>query len=304
MDCPEISDAIVDFDPQTLERRPVRRQALLDRFVAERNSRAARIVSELDHCKDVLDPDAVDRLLVTVHYELQQLSEEFFHGQRMSEYLGPLVSALRAGGASETLRVVDIGCGIGYVVRWLAARTDLPDNVELIGVDFNPALIAEAQSLAEQEGLRCSFTVANAFQMTEPASVYLSTGVLHHFRGDSLRQFFIQHNRPETLAFAHFDFQPSIFAPIGAWFFHLVRMREVLARHDGVASAIRAHTGATLLEAARSGTDGILTAMFSTHLWKTPVPRVMHAVVGIRPEFQSALIDHLGPSAARLGALS
>ena len=304
MDCPEISDAIVDFDAQTLKRRPVQRQALIDRFLADTNRRAARIISELKHHEGVLDPDAVDRLLVTVHYEMQQLAEEFFHGQRMSEYLCPLVSALRSGGASRPLRVVDVGCGIGYVVRWLAAHTDLSENVELIGIDFNPALISEAQSLAEQENLRCSFTVSNAFQMTEPASVYLSTGVLHHFRDDGLQQFFSQHNRPETLAFAHFDFQPSIFAPIGAWFFHLVRMREVLARHDGVASAIRAHSAATLLSAAQSGTDGMLTAMFNTHLWKTPAPRVMHAVVGIRPEFETALIEHLGPHAGRLGALS
>jgi 2-polyprenyl-3-methyl-5-hydroxy-6-metoxy-1,4-benzoquinol methylase len=56
------------------------------------------------------------------------------------ELLGTVLSTLRAEGFKGPLRVVDVGCGIGYVVRWLAARTALPSqSVELVGVDLRSA---------------------------------------------------------------------------------------------------------------------------------------------------------------------
>lgn len=300
MDRPEISDAIVDFDPETLRRRPVAKQAAVDAFTARGNRRAARIVAGFRERDGALDPDDVDRVLRIAHYELQQMSEEFYHGQRVYEFLRPLLTALRAAGETARLRVVDVGCGIGYVVRWLAARTELASEVELIGADYHTALVEEARRLAEQEGLRCAFVVANAFRLPQAASVYLSTGVLHHFRDDALRRFFAQHDRPETLAFAHFDFQPTFFAPIGSWLFHLVRMRLPLARHDGVASAVRAHRGSVLTAAVNAGAPGFVTGMYGARVGRLPVPRIMHTVVGIRPAYRDALVSALGPRAGRL----
>lgn len=305
MDALEISDFIVDFDPDTLRRRPVAKRPVVDAFAARGNRRAARVVADLPADGDgVLDPAAVDRVLLAAHYELQQMSEEFYHGRRVYEFLRPLLAALRAGGAPPPYRVVDVGCGIGYVVRWLAARTDLAAEAELIGADYNAALVAEARRLAEIEGLPCPFVVANAFRLPQAATVYLSTGVVHHFRGDALRDFFGQHDRPGSLAFAHFDLQPTPWGPVGSLLFHRVRMRLPLARHDGVASAVRAHPAADLLAAARAGAPGFVAGTFGARLGRLPVPRVMHAVVGVRPGFRGALVEALGPRAGRLGPLS
>lgn len=304
MDRLEISDLIIDFDSETLDRRPVAKQPVVDAFLAERNRQAAKIVSALPDRDGILDPGAVDQTLLTAHYELQQMSEEFYHGQRAYEFLRPLISALRTGGARPPFRVVDIGCGIGYVVRWLAARTELADEVELIGADYNVALVEEARRLSAAEKLRCEFVVANVFKLPQAATVYLSTGVIHHFRNDALRQFFAQHERPESLAFAHFDFQPTPIAPIGSWFFHLVRMRLPLARHDGVVSAIRAHRADALLAAARTGAPGFVSRMYGQRLWKLPIPRIMHTVFGIRPTYHAALVEALGPRASRLGPVA
>src|SRR6185436_464818 len=104
------------------------------------------------------------------------------------------------------------------------------------------------------------------FALSEPATVFLTTGVIHHFRGPALVDFFRQHEQPHAAAFLHFDFQPSLLAPLGSWLFHAVRMREPLARHDGVLSAVRAHTAATLVGAAREGAPGYATGMYATRL--------------------------------------
>ena len=301
---PEISDEIVAYDPATLARVGVRKRDVERRFEAFGNPRAARVVRSIPERGGFLDPEAVDRLLVTVHCEMQSLSEEFQHGRRVLELLTPLLEAFEAEGSGVTggrrLRVVDLGCGTGYVVRWLAARGNLGRRAELIGADYNAALVAEARRLAEGEGLECSFVVANAFHLEEPADVILSTGVVHHFRGPALTELFRQHEASHARAFVHFDFQPSPIAPFGSWLFHRVRMRQPLARHDGVLSAVRAHKGATLLAAARAGAPTFRASIYSSRLWGTPVPRAFHALVGARESLWGAFVNALGRRASRL----
>lgn len=308
MDAPEISDLLVDYDPDTLARLPVRRSAVVERLRAAGRPGAARLAARLPAQDDLLDEAAVDALLLRVHAELQRLSEEFDQGERVRFVLAPLLDALRAAGAPRPLRVVDVGCGLGYVVRWLAARGALGADVELVGCDYNRALIEAARAAASDEGLPCRFHVANAFTLREPATVFLSTGVVHHFRGDALVSFFREQARAGALAFIHFDIKPSHLSPLGAWIFHQARMREPLSRHDGVLSALRAHTGDALLAAARAGAEGLSSALFDGHIGPFPVLRIMHAVIGLRPDLRARFVDQLeqlGPRAGRrLGAFS
>jgi SAM-dependent methyltransferase len=300
----EISDLIVDFDAQTLARVPVRKHEVVEKFRVAGNHRAARIVAAMPERDGVLDPDAADDLLVRVHCEMQRIAEEFQHGQRVVELLRPLLAALRDHDVPLPLRIVDVGCGTGYVLRWLAARGRLGPDVELVGADYNRALVDEASRLAAAEQLDARFVNANVFALREPATVFLTTGVIHHFRGPHLVEFFRQHDQPRASAFLHFDFQPSPLAPFGAWLFHAVRMREPLARHDGVLSAVRAHTASTLLAAAREGAPGFRTAMYGTRLWGLPIPRSFHTLVGLRPALADAFVRRLGPRANRLGPLA
>lgn len=299
---PEISDEIVAYDPSTLARVGVRKSDVERRFESVGNARAVRIVRSIPERGGFLDPEAVDRLLVTVHCEMQSMSEEFQHGRRVLELLTPLLDAFESedGARGRRLRVVDLGCGTGYVVRWLAARGNLNQRAELIGADYNAALVAEARRLAEEEQLQCSFVVANAFRLAEPADVILSTGVVHHFRGGGLTELFRQHEASPARAFVHFDFQPSPIAPLGSWLFHRVRMRQPLARHDGVLSAVRAHTGDELLSAAREGAPAFRASVYSKRLWGTPVPRAFHALVGARGSLWDAFVKALGRRASRL----
>ena len=134
----EISDLIVDFDPSTLQRIPVPRDPVAQRLRDNGQRRAADIVAAMPTSGAMLDSGFVDQLLIRVHCEMQRLSEEFQHGRRVLELLLPMLTALQEQGVRPPFRGVDIGCGTGYVIRWLAAHhTELPEGVELLGVDFN-----------------------------------------------------------------------------------------------------------------------------------------------------------------------
>jgi SAM-dependent methyltransferase len=300
---PEISDAIVSFNPITLQRKPVKKSDILVQFTELGNHEAVRIVQQIPEQDGALDPAAVDKILITAHCEMQRMSEEFQHGWRVAELLKPILNALRRGGVQSPIRIVDIGCGTGFVVRWLAANGSLGDDVELMGVDFNVALVNEAQRLAAIENLRCKFAVANAFQLDEPATIFISTGILHHFRDQDLSYLLQQHCRQETCAFIHFDFHSSPMAPLGSWLFHAVRMREPLAKHDGVLSAVRAHKSRYLLDVTRSAAPEFISAIYGTRLWRLPIPRVFHSLVGIRPEYREAFLSNMGKRVASLGKI-
>jgi SAM-dependent methyltransferase len=249
----EISDLIVRFDSATLEPLPVRRRDVEAAFIAAGDRGAARIVQRLPERAGALDQDFVRHLLIEVHCEIQRLAEEFQHGQRMHAILASVLAWL-PDSAPRPIRVVDIGCGTGYVLRWLARFGSFGRAVELVGVDFNRGLIDEATRLAEEEALDVRFERGDALRRDEGADVYISTGVLHHFEPEQLVEFFERQRGAH--AAVHFDFRPSRLGWLGAQLFHQLRMRHPLSRHDGVASALRAYPRETLLRAARKGLPG------------------------------------------------
>jgi SAM-dependent methyltransferase len=303
----EISDLIVDYDPRTLARRPVRKEDVVARYRAIGRRSAIRVVEAIPDRQGVLDADAVDATLIRCHCEMQRLWEEFQVGLRVLTVLRPMVSALRESGATRPIRVCDVGCGLGYIVRWLAKERRLGADVELVGADYNAALVAEARALAAREDLACRFVVANAFRLEAPAAVYISTGVIHHFRGSDLVSFFReQAGAAEARAFAHFDAKATPVAGLGSWIFHHARMREPLARHDGTLSAVRAHPGPILVRAAREGAGpaGFRVGLFDGCSWRIALVRIFNAVVGIRPALAPAFLSALGADAPRLGELS
>jgi len=127
--------------------------------------------------------------------------------------------------------------------------------------------------------------------------------VIHHFRGRDLDRF-LGEQATQARAFAHFDVKPSWLAPVGSWVFDQSRMRAPLARHDGVLSARRAHSAATLGAAARRACPDHAIAVFDGRRERLPLLRVMQALIGIRQDLAERLRIELGPLAARLAAVS
>jgi len=64
----------------------------------------------------------------------------------VAETLRSWASPLREAKPQTPLRVVDVGCGLGYVTRWLAAHQVLGPGVELVGVDMNSVLAVTPRS--------------------------------------------------------------------------------------------------------------------------------------------------------------
>ncbi|MBK8259593.1 MAG: class I SAM-dependent methyltransferase [Polyangiaceae bacterium] len=300
LDLPEISDLVVDYDPDTLARQRVKRDDVLDRFTDLKMQQAKAIVQSWPHSHGMLDDRFVDGVLLRSHLELQRLSEEFQQGARVKRLLVPVIAALREAGVRPPYRAVDIGCGLGYVVRWLSAHGQLGEDVVLMGCDYNAVLVKEAAALAQKESLTCSFAVANAFLLTEPATVFLSTGAVHHFRGKDLDRFFAAQAAGEALAFLHTDTAPSWLAPIGSRLFHNARMREPLARHDGVLSAVRAHSAHVLGRAASLSCKEFWLGVFDGKRSLFPVLRVLQTLIGARGALGDAVKKNLGPLAARV----
>ena len=302
---PEISDLVVDYDPVTLARRDVAKQAVLSGLRGRVPARALRVAERLAVGEaEMLDRAAVDGVLVRSHLELQRLEEEFRVAAIVAEVLAPLVEFVRARSTARPIRVVDLVCGLGFIVRWLAARARpaLGGDVELVGADYNHTLVAAAQRLAEAERLPCRFVAGNAFALREPAHIVTSTGVLHHFRGDALTKVFAQHDEAGVHAFAHFDIRPSRIAPIGSWIFHQARMREPLAKFDGFWSTVRAHDAATLRAAIAAGAPSFATGFLDAHPGLYTMLRIFHGVVGVRDASRADLAHALAGLGRRFEA--
>lgn len=297
-DAPEISDLVIDFDPVTLARRGIRKADVLARLA---HPAARRVVESIPEAGDQLDDVAVDQMLYRSHLELQRLHEEFKVGDAMRRYLVPMIDLVRRRAGVRRVRVVDLGSGLGYILRWLAARGDLVE-VDLVGADYNASLVSAAQRLADMEGLPCRFVVGNAFELEEPAHVVISTGVMHHFRGDGLAQVFAQHAKSGVHAFVHMDIRPSPVAPVGAWIFHQARMREPLARFDGYWSAVRAHSAAAMRAAIAVGAPAYTTATLDAHFNLAGLFRIFQAVVGVRGIEPAALREVYAPFGGRFQA--
>lgn len=193
---------------------------------------------------------------------------------------------MRAGGAGQ-VRIVEVGCGLGFVLRAMAASGALSPDVGLVGVDLNPVLVAEARRLAGLEGLACRFAHGDALApgvavQDGARTVVISTGLLHHLPEQRLAGFFAAQARLGAAAFAHWDIALCLWSTAGAWVFHRARMREAVSRHDGVLSARRAYAAPVLEAAARAGAPGYDIRVLERSRWHPRALDVLRPVTGIR----------------------
>lgn len=253
---------------------------------ARGQSRAARLVAALPADGATFDRPALEAIQLGIHYELQRLEDELSLARVVAQHLRPLVDSLRAK-TGGPVRVVDVGCGIGFLMRALAHGGWLGDGVELVGVERNAVLAREAQRLAAAESLAVTFTsgaaLAPGVAIANPATtIMISSGVTHHIDPLDLASFFAEHEGVGVAAFAHWDLQPTTWAVVGSWLFHRARMRMAIARHDGVVSTRRAHRADVLLAAAREGAPSYVVECVDGHPLVPNPLRVLRPIIGVR----------------------
>lgn len=281
----EITDLLWSVDGNGMP-LAVSKAEVLDRLRALGQRRAARIVSAIPAVDGILDLGYVDSLGFRVHCELQRLGEELQLARRVAALLSPVVEMVRPRGTGP-VRIVDVGCGLGFVLRAMAASSALGPDVDLVGIDLNPFLVAEAGRLAERERLTCRFEQGDAFEpglaiQDGARCIVISSGFVHHLPESGLAEFFAAQARLGVAAFAHWDIAPCLWSTLGAWVFHYARMREPVSRHDGVLSARRAYPGSKLLEAAQVGAPGYDLHVLEGSHWHPRALDVLRPIVGTR----------------------
>lgn len=282
----EITDLLWSVDADG-RRQAVSKADVLNRLRVQGQRRAARIVSAIPSARGILYPGHIDALGFRVHCELQRLSEELQLARRVAALLSSLIEIVRLP-VTGPVRIVDVGCGLGFIVRAMAASAALGPDIELVGVDLNPFLVAEARRLAEHEGLTCRFEQGDALTPglaieDGACCIVISSGVIHHLPESGLAEFFRAQARLNVAAFAHWDIAPCLWSTLGAWVFHYARMREPVSRHDGVLSARRAYPAAQLLQAAQIGAPGYDVRVLEGSRWHPRALDVLRPIVGTRP---------------------
>jgi len=77
-------------------------------------------------------------------------------------------------------RILDVGCGSGYLLRQLAAR--VPEATDLVGIDPAPAMIRRAQAIACDDRLRFSIGVAEQLPYPDGSfDLVISTNSFDHW---------------------------------------------------------------------------------------------------------------------------
>lgn len=284
----EVLDVLWESALPSGERLPVKRDRAREALSSRGQHRAARLVDAIPALPDgTLDPDRVDEVFLAVHLELARLSEFVHVPQRMASSLAPLIEALREH-AEGPVRVVDVGCGLGFDTRVLCSTGALGTDIEYIGLDFNSLLIDAAQRLARAEDIPVRFLHGDALDpslaIDDPdRTLMISSGVLHHIGAADLPAFFARHGELGVAGFAHFDPCPGFWTDAGAWMLHRTRMREPISRHDGSMSMRRALPGGRLLELAREGLgDTYDLSCEDVSRWVPQPEKIVRPVVGRR----------------------
>lgn len=281
----EITDLLWPLD-QAGFRMPVMRQTAVAELEQRKQHRAARIVRRMPEHAGEIDRAYLDALALRIHCELQRLGEELQLDRRVAALLLPHVNRLM-GLDHAPVRIIDVGCGLGHVLRAAAAHGHLPDGVELVGVDLNPTLIAEAQRLTQVERLCCDFIAGDAFTpgvaIADPGrTIVISTGLLHHLEPSELVDLFAAQAALGVAGFAHWDIAPCFWSTLGAWMFHQARMREPISQHDGVMSARRAHSAEVLLRSAIAGAPEYAPTVLERPRWYPRALDVLRPITGWR----------------------
>ena len=164
----------------------------------------------------------------------------------INKYLGGNSTTLKglrtffASGEQEnfsSLRIVDLGCGHGDVLRLIAKEPWYdPQRMSMLGLDANPDCVAYAQSLTQGQGIRFETVdvLAEDFEL-QPNDLVLMTLFLHHFEDEQIHGLLSKLLRQDVALILINDLQRSRLA-YGLFWILSIFLRNPMARNDGLLS--------------------------------------------------------------------
>ena len=175
------------------------------------------------------------RGLTTIH-RFSGLVNRFWNG------LLPIInqSQLNAqSNSSKRLRIADVGCGDGYLLRQLCSKaTAAGHEIDWIGYDFSATACALADEKAVAANAKIRFDQVNILTDTLPekVDVVLNSLFLHHFTAAEVETILKKFRDATTQAFIVEDLRRTVLGYCLAWSCGRLLTRSPIVHYDGVVS--------------------------------------------------------------------
>lgn len=186
-----------------------------------------------------LDPAELKRVL----RDLATFNQTFLGHLQLLRWLG---TAVRTHSGSTPLRLVDIGCGYGdllRVIRRWARRRSVA--IDLVGVDLNPETIRIARAATDPaDAIDYQAVDVFEFAASTPVDLMVSSLVTHHFTDPEIVEFLKKMEAMARRGWAISDLQRNRFL------YHFIGIASRAGRlhpmitHDGQLSVARSLTRA------------------------------------------------------------
>jgi len=172
--------------------------------------------------------------------DLQRVNEQL-GGNRIT--LTGIKKLLCKQSKSKTFKIVDIGCGDGHLLRECAKFGKKHGyNLQLVGVDANENIIAEAKKRSQKfENIRYAQVDVFSAEFDDfECDIVLCTLFLHHFENDTVVAILKRISENAKLGVVVNDLQRSRMAFFLFRLYSLFFISTKIAKHDGLVSIARA----------------------------------------------------------------
>ena len=174
--------------------------------------------------------DLALRGLTTIH-RFSGLVNRFWKG------LQPLLK--KASQQNRQIKVADVGCGDGYLLRQLARKSAAAGfDIQWVGYDFSAVACALATEKARADGVDVRFEVFDILksQIPEQFDVILNSLFLHHFEADEVQTILTRFRDATTQGFIVEDLRRTVLGYLLAWNCGRLLSRSPIVHYDGVVS--------------------------------------------------------------------
>ena len=140
---------------------------------------------------------------------------------------------------NRQIKIADVGCGDGYLLRQLARKTAAAGfDIQWVGYDFSETACSLATEKARADGVNVRFEVLDilASEIPEKFDVILNSLFLHHFEADDVQTILTRFRDATTQGFIVEDLRRTVLGYLLAWVCGRLLTRSPIVHYDGVVS--------------------------------------------------------------------